>query len=302
MKTLIVKLGATGDVVRTTPLLHRLEGEVTWVTASKNRILLENLADLPVNLQLMTWEERLSLQGRSFDLVIQLEDDWETAAIQKTVHWERHFGAYANGDGQMSYTEDSKRWFDLSLISTFGRTKADALKLQNRETYQDLIFEGLGLKFAGEKYCLPATSASTLTGDVAIASEAGPVWPMKKWAHYEWLKQELEARGLKVNYLPTRATLPEHLADVRGHQCLVSGDSLPMHLAIGSGVPCVALFNCTSPWEIHDYGILTKLISPLLDEFFYKREFDVRATTAITKDEVLSSVLQAVNLKEKAPK
>ena len=39
---------------------------------------------------------------------------------------------------------------------------------------------------------------------------------MKKWAHYDWLKSELEQRGLKVNYLPTRATLPEHLADVRG--------------------------------------------------------------------------------------
>jgi heptosyltransferase-2 len=122
---------------------------------------------------------------------------------------------------------------------------------------------------------------------------------MKKWAYYEWLKSELEGRGLKVNYLPVRATLMEHLADVRGHRCLVSGDSLPMHLALGSGVPSVALFNCTSPWEIHDYGILTKLISPLLSEYFYKRGFDPRATTAILRDEVLSSVLQALDSQKK---
>jgi len=133
-----------------------------------------------------------------------------------------------------------------------------------------------------------------LQGDVAIASEAGPVWPMKKWAHYEWLKSELESRGLKVNFLPARPTLLQHLADVRGHRCLVSGDSLPMHLALGSGVPCVALFNCTSPWEIHDYGILAKLVSPLLGEFFYKREFDSRATTAISSDEVLNAVLRTI--------
>src|SRR5678815_3629707 len=97
-------------------------------------------------------------------------------------------------------------WFDLSLISRFGREEADALKLKNRRTYQDLIFEGLGFKFAGEEYRLPPCAKSSLIGDVAIAPEAGQVWPMKKWAHYDWLKSELESRGLKVSVLPTRAT------------------------------------------------------------------------------------------------
>jgi heptosyltransferase-2 len=120
---------------------------------------------------------------------------------------------------------------------------------------------------------------------------------MKKWAYYDWLKAELEHRGLKVNFLPTRATLLEHLADVQGHRCLVSGDSLPMHLALGSRIPCVALFNCTSPWEIYEYGLLTKFVSPLLDEFFYKRGFDARATTAIPKEDVLSAVLQSADVR-----
>ena len=115
---------------------------------------------------------------------------------------------------------------------------------------------------------------------------------MKKWAYYEELQRELEARGLKVNILPTRATLLEHLADVQGHRCLVSGDSLPMHLALGSGVKCVSIFTCTSPWEIYDYGIQRKIVSPLLAEYFYQRAFDVRATTSISLDEVLSATLQ----------
>ena len=293
MKTLIVKLGATGDVVRTTPLLRQLTGEVVWLTASRNKPLLEGLEGLPVTLEVVNWEDRSNVRGRSFDLLIQLEDDAETAAIQKAVRATRLFGAYERETGVMSYTSDSRRWFDLSLISEFGRTKADELKLRNRSTYQELIFEGLGLKFSGEEYFLPPTVESELAGDVAIAPEAGAVWPMKKWAHFGWLKAELERRGLKVNYLPTRPTLLEHLADVRGHRCVVSGDSLPMHLALGSRIPCVALFNCTSPWEIHDYGILTRLVSPLLDEFFYKRGFDARATTAIEQDEVLSAVLHS---------
>jgi hypothetical protein len=109
---------------------------------------------------------------------------------------------------------------------------------------------------------------------------------MKNWAFYEGLKARLEAKGLTVNYLPKRASLLQHLSDVRNHRCLVGGDSLPMHFALGSGTACVTLFTCTSPWEIYDYGLQTKIVSPLLGEFFYKRGFDVRATTAISLDEV----------------
>jgi len=297
MNLLIVKLGATGDVVRTTPLLRSFDGQVTWLTSLKNKTLLEELPELSVDFRAITWNDRSILGGESFDLVINLEDDLETARILRSLRTQRIFGAYADEQHRMRYTEDASKWFDLSLISIYGRQKADELKLHNRRSYQELIFDGLGLEFRGEQYLLPPTPESELQGDVAIAPEAGPVWPMKRWAHYDWLKAELENRDLKVNFLPIRPTLLEHLADVRGHRCLVSGDSLPMHLALGSGVPTVALFNCTSPWEIYDYGILTKLVSPLLSEFFYKREFDPRAVTAIAREDVLHAVLQAVNSK-----
>jgi ADP-heptose:LPS heptosyltransferase len=113
---------------------------------------------------------------------------------------------------------------------------------------------------------------------------------MKNWACYDALKLELEKSGLTVNELPQRPTLIEHLGDVAGHRCLVSGDSLPMHLALGSGTRCVTLFTCTSPWEIHDYGLQHKIISPLLAQFFYQRGRDERAMTAISVAEVVDAV------------
>ena len=139
---------------------------------------------------------------------------------------------------------------------------------------------------------LPKASTTPLTGDVAIAPVAGPVWPMKGWAHYDQLKAELERAGLTVNVLPRRPTLLEHLGDIVNHRCLVSGDSLPMHFALGTATPCVTLFNCTSPWEIYDYGVQTKLVSPLLERFFYQRGFDEAATTAIGLDEVFDAVVE----------
>jgi heptosyltransferase II len=288
MNVLIVKLGATGDVVRTTPLLRRLNGSVTWITAAKNGVLLEGLSD---NLRHFSWEARARALDIPYDLAINLEDTLEAATFLNRIRPAEIFGAYSDSSQCLRYTNNSKCWFDLSLISSHGRQEADRLKLLNRQTYQELIFRGLALNFSGETYLLPKPIETGLSGDVAIAADAGPIWPMKKWAYYGELKQQLEDSGLIVNVLPERSSLLEHLADVRNHCCLVGGDSLPMHLALGTGTRCVTLFTCTSPWEIYDYGIQKKIVSPFLAQFFYKRGHDKRATTAIPVDEVASAVM-----------
>ena len=297
MKTLIIKIGATGDVVRTTPLLSRLSGQITWLTSAKNKVLLENLKE---NLRSYSWEDRLRPLDSDYDLVINLEDTLDVAELLKTLRFKEIFGAYIDSNNSLRYTDNSKCWFDLSLISSYGRQEADRLKLLNRQSYQELIFSGLGFGFTGELYVLPRPIETRLSGDVAIAADAGPIWPMKKWAYYQEVKQQLEDRGLIVNVLPKRPSLLEHLADVRNHGCLISGDSLPMHLALGTRTRCVTLFTCTSPWEIYDYGIQKKIVSPLLEEFFYKRGYNERATTAITVDQVFDAVLAQLEATEPA--
>lgn len=292
MNILILKLGATGDVVRTTPLLEKLAGEITWITAAKNVALIEGLRS---NLHCLAWEQRASATGKSYDLVINLEDTPESGQFVQSLKFEKLFGAFFSADGRLVYSDDARNWFDLSLISRFGKQQADKLKLENRRTYQDLIFDGMGFKFAGEKYLLPEPAKTNLVGDVALAPKAGAVWPMKNWAYYAELQRALVAKGFTVNVLPERATLLEHLGDVNNHQLLVSGDSLPMHFALGLNVPCVTIFNCTSPWEIYDYGIQQQITSPLLADFFFKRGMDERAVKAITCDEVLRATLDKLN-------
>jgi ADP-heptose:LPS heptosyltransferase len=288
MKVLIIKLGATGDVVRTTPLITALSGDVTWITADANEILFGGISE---SVRCISWNNREQARDRNYDLLVNLEDTIEVASFVQTVSPAEVRGAYLDSQSQLTYTEQLRDWFDLSVISVHGRERADALKFRNRRTYQDLVFKGVGLKFAGEPYLLPEPIDTDLAGDVAIAAEAGPVWPMKRWAFYDQLKQRLEAEGLIVNVLPKRSSLLKHLADVRNHRCLVGGDSLPMHFALGTRTPCVTLFNCTSPWEIYDYGVQTKIISPLLEEFFYNRGYNERATTAISVDEVFDAVM-----------
>ena len=268
--------------------MHRFPGHITWVTAAKNKILFEGVRE---NIRCLPWEERNIALDRHYELAINLEDTLEVAQFLKSVRCSETFGAYVDSADNLTYTKNSAAWFDLSLISAHGKEEADKRKFLNRRTYQDMIFEGLGFSFAGETYLLPAAVDTGLSGDVAIAADSGPVWPMKKWAYYDELKQQLEKERLTVNVLPERSSLLEHLSDVRSHRCLVGGDSLPMHFALGTKTPCVTLFTCTSPWEIYEYGLQKKIVSPLLDEFFYQRGYDKRATQAIGVKEVKRAVL-----------
>jgi ADP-heptose:LPS heptosyltransferase len=62
MKILIIKLGATGDVVRTSTLLHVLESEIHWLTSDSNTVMLSGLEKIA---ELIPWAERDRLKGRS---------------------------------------------------------------------------------------------------------------------------------------------------------------------------------------------------------------------------------------------
>src|SRR5262245_7423405 len=152
MRLLILKLGATGDVVRTTPLLRRFTGPVTWVTAAKNLAMLEGIRE---DLRGVSWEQRQTIAGDEYDLLINLEDTADVGEFARLVKCKQVFGALLDNDNRLTYTPDSRRWFDLSLISSFGKEEADRRKLLNRHTYQELIFEGLGQRFSGEKYVMP---------------------------------------------------------------------------------------------------------------------------------------------------
>src|SRR5437870_1396789 len=102
MNCLIVKLGATGDVLRTTPVLQKFQGQsVTWLTADKNAILLQGIQD---KVQCIPWAGRNSIRGEKFDLVINLEDDLETALFVRDMQPARLFGAFVTPEGELRYT------------------------------------------------------------------------------------------------------------------------------------------------------------------------------------------------------
>ena len=127
MSVLIIKLGAAGDVVRTTTHLRRLDGQITWLTQAKNTVLLEGVKE---GLKCVCWEQRNQTKGTPYDLVINLEDTQEIGSFLKLLEYKQLFGAYLDSGNSLRYTDDSRPWFDLSIISRYGKQQADQLRVR----------------------------------------------------------------------------------------------------------------------------------------------------------------------------
>jgi hypothetical protein len=293
-KILICKTGALGDVVRTTPILRVINGNIFWLTSKEAAELLPRLETLKV----LTPNEIDTLKNINFDIVLNLEEDVELAKFLTRLRYKKLIGVYYDFESnQLSYTDESKEWYDMSLISKYGKEKADLLKWENKKTYQEILFSMIGKKFNGEEYLLNYEVLPIQKKDrkvVAIEKRAGKVWPMKVWPYYDELKAKIEKEGYKVIVLRQRDTLIEYIKDIDEADILICGDTLAMHLGIYLRKKVIALFLCTSPWEIYDYGRVVKIVNPFLKEAFYRRDYDEKLVKGITVDMVFEAFLKIV--------
>jgi heptosyltransferase II len=280
---LILKLGALGDVIRTTPLLRVLEGEVTWVTSA---VAMPLLSGNPYIAQLLAVDEPGFHLASKYDVVINLEDDVASAKLASAAAAGSIVGPYLNGAG-VTYTESSGAWFDMSLSSVHGRQIADALKMRNRKTYQEMIFSALGMTFSGEDPVLNLPLRKTVVpGLIGIEERAGGVWPSKRWNRYAELAARIESSGYRTKFFKQRESVIDYADDINECEFVICGDTLAMHIALALGKKVVALFTCTSPYEIYGYGRLGKVISPLLERYFYQREYAPEPADAIATADV----------------
>jgi heptosyltransferase II len=282
-RTLIIKTGNLGDVLRTTPILRVLDGEVTWVTSSASMPLLQGN---PLITKLVGEGDAALLQDSLYDLVINLEEDYKSAALVSRFSRFNVSGAWLEEQG-ICYGAMGSEWLNMSRISRLGRASANRRKWENARSYQEIIFSAIGRTFRGEEYVLNFPLQKTqITGLVGIEERVGKVWPNKSWVFYQRLADGLEKDGHQVRFLAQRQSLAEYADDINECEFVISGDTLAMHLGLALKKKVVALFSCTSPQEIYGYGRLEKVVSPMLEQYFYQREYSPDATSSITVAQV----------------
>ncbi|NQT30677.1 MAG: glycosyltransferase family 9 protein [Candidatus Saganbacteria bacterium] len=268
MRILIIKLGAIGDVLRTTSVL----GSVPichWLTyPSGKEVLLNN----PLIDRVFVWEERGDLGD--YDLVIGLEDDFNACELASKIKSKKILGAYVK-DGKITYTPCA--WFDMSAISRFGLDKANELKKENRKTFQEHMGDLLGIKVG--PYIFDLTPEEIKYGKkvvvdlgvtvndriIGINTGAGKRWQLKALSIEKTielinkLKKDLGVVSLilggeeekernriiaKETGMPNAGihTLRNFAGVINQCQALVTSDSLAMHFGIALKKKIIAFF------------------------------------------------------------
>lgn len=299
-RILILKTGAMGDVVRTTPLITGLKKryphcQITWVTFDNIAGLLQGIGI--DRLLLYSWQTCQQLAEERFDIAICLDKETDILALMNRVSAPIKYGYLLSEYGNAIPAHRSSEYLYLMGIS-------DELKFrQNQKSYTRLVFEAVEIPYDGEKYLLTDLSAEqswvmdqwkqgNVPDDalrIAFNTGAGKVFATKKWsidgyaglgkmlienfgARIFLLGGELELERNhtiasrighpgKVMLIDTRDSLQRLAALIGKCHLMVTGDTLGLHLAIATGCPSVALFGPTCHQEIDLFGKGAKVIS-----------------------------------------
>ena len=236
MRTLVIKTGALGDVLRTTSVLPGLAArhpglEVTWITArgalplvAHHRLVhaVEGVAPQDEG-ELDALARRLA--GTSWQRVLSFDDEEPLCRLASTVRAAApdaaFSGAFLAAGGERAYTDDVAPWFDMGLISRFGKEEADRLKIANRETHPAIFAAMLGIERGKPELPLPPEARAF--GE-AFAARAGlgaraPRIGLNTGAGGRWRTKELSVeRTVELARLVSEATGGEATFLVLGGQ------------------------------------------------------------------------------------
>ncbi len=279
-RILIIKLGALGDVIRSTPLITGFRdrhpgAHITWITLSPE-ILPKGAVD-----RVLRFDAAGIFQvGRSrFHIAVNLDKDAEACMLLADVHAERKLG-FTWKDGHIWPATPAAE--HKLLTGAF-----DDLSKANTKSYPQEIFEICELPFRGEPYVFEADGAlkdrhaalrERAGGKpiVGLNTGCGKRWLTRLWPEEHWVEliERLRARGcfpvllggpdedelnLRLHartqaYYPGTFPLREFIALTAHCDVIVSAVSMMMHIAIGLRIPLVLFVNIFNRHEFDLYG------------------------------------------------
>lgn len=166
-RVLIIKLGALGDVVRTGSILQGLrqltieEPWVTWVTSAAAADLVRRMPG--VHQVMIYGEEAINrIRVEKFDYVLSLDKEPGPTSLAMTANADIRKGIGLSRYGTpFPLTDDAHHYFELGLN--------DDLKFRrNTLSYQQLIFEALGMTYNGERFRIELTEGDKRAADARL--------------------------------------------------------------------------------------------------------------------------------------
>jgi len=276
-KILIIKLGAIGDVIRTTPLLSKIRTEypnahITWLTYSPD-ILSKTWVDRILNVSVENLE---LLKNINFDWLINLDKDGIAISLANSITAKKKSGFTIDEFGHakpIGAKAEEHKW----LTGLF-----DDLNKQNTKHYVQEIFEICGYEFNGEEYILEVGPSEhnwnidKTKNVIGLNTGCGGRWTSRLWPTDYWIKlaKELMLNGYEVILLGGEQEdvknkfiqkesgakyfgfypLKTFMSLMNNCNTIVSAVTMAMHLAIGLKKNLILFNNIFNKNEFYLYG------------------------------------------------
>ena len=285
IKILIIKLGAIGDVIRTTPLIERYKKEhgdchFSWITHTPQVVPKEE-----VHL-IYKWNEDnvACVVNQEYDIVINLDKDKEACMLLSLINANKKFG-FSWKDGHLNTATDRA---EHKLITGIF----DHISKKNTLNYLEEIFDICHFDFKGEEYKINLNhnlsdvwknkfqilaKGKTIIG---LNTGCGLRWKTRLWPKEYWvdLIKDLQNQGYfcllmggpdedemnrfyaeKTNatYLGT-FSLEEFIAITNNTEIIVTPVSMMMHIALALKKQLMLFHNIfnVNEFELYNRGVI----------------------------------------------
>ena len=280
-KILFIKLGAIGDVIRTTPLLEKYKEKYgdchfTWITHNP-QVVPKNEVD-----EILKWEESSVsyLSNQEFDIAINLDKEKEACMLLSLVNSKDKFG-FIWKDGHLNTATNNT---EHKLITGLF----DHISKRNTKNYLQEIFEICHFDFNGEDYKInlnqkgsdiwkkklrKLANGKTIIG---LNTGCGLRWQTRLWPKEHWVEliNNLERQGYfcllmggpdedETNHYYAKQTnatylgtfsLEEFISITNNTDIIVTPVSMMMHIAIALKKQLMLFHNIFNIHEFELYG------------------------------------------------
>jgi len=315
-KILIIKLQAAGEVIRNTPLLHKIHqvfphSKIYWLTkypellpkylelllegsvTGTDKALSSTFKILPFSLESITF-----LLQEEFDIIYSLDKDVEAASLANTIKAKVKKGFSIVDGAIVPFDQDAEHKWLTGILD-------DKMKANTRH-YVEEMFEICGFQWSGEEYILPEPAAFDLPIPddawitIGLNTGAGAVWPTRVWSYERWVELiNLLKKDFTILLLggPDEDEKNKSLAQktdvlyygvfpyrkfmglVNRCDLIVTSVTMALHIAIGLKKKIVLLNNIFPSCEFYLYNLGTILEPPIDCLGCYKTTFDQNCTS-----------------------
>ena len=277
-RILIIKLGAIGDVIRTTPLVVKYRNlypscKITWLTWTPEILPAAKIDEV------LNWDMNSVMYAKSshWDIAINLDKEKEAGALLAELNASEKFG-YILKDNEIQPANDL-------AVHKFMTGIFDDVSKQNTKSYLHEIFEICGMKHEGEPYLMDTHDNMGYKWDlpsgkkiIGLNTGCGGRWVTRLWSITKWVElvgllmkqfpdahilllggEAEHARNSEIRKLSGAAylghfSLKEFINLVNHCDLVVTQVTMGMHITLALGKKIILMNNIFNPHEFDLFG------------------------------------------------